>query len=186
MSPDKIYDISDDGLLRSIAKDDRNAFEEIFHRYWSRLYMFAYNILRDKDICEDFIQEIFIDLWERRNISEITNLSSYLYTAVKYKAANHFRKGKINENFIRKWVEFLGAESIEDSLEHKELSLKVEQMINQLPEQRRLIFNLSRKENLSHKEISEKLNISVRTVKNQVSAALRFIRESIGIFILFL
>ena len=186
MSPEKIYDISDKGLLNSLVKNDRDAFEEIFDRYWSRLYIFAYNVLEDKDTCEDIIQEIFISLWERRQEVIIDNLSSYLYSSVKYKIANHFRNGKITENFLGKWVKSLGAKNIEDSIEFKEISFKVEKLINELPEQRRLIFNLSKKNNLSHKEIAEKLGISVRTVKNQVSSALKFIRDSLSFLLLFI
>jgi len=93
--PNKIYDLSDESLLNSLINNDRKALEEIFNLYWSRLYFYAYKILKGKDICEDIVQEIFIDLWSRKNEINISNLSSYLYTAVNYKILNHFRKDEI-------------------------------------------------------------------------------------------
>jgi RNA polymerase sigma-70 factor (family 1) len=179
IAQEKIISITDDSLLQSLRNNDSQAFEEIFKRYWSRLFLYAYNILKDKEICEDIIQEIFADLWKRRNENIITNLSSFLYQSVKYQIFKYFRKKKVIKQYESEFNYFQSQFSLEDLAEFEELSDKIEELIEELPEKRRLIFRLSRFESLPNKEIAKKLNISLQTVKNEISKGLKYIRESV-------
>jgi RNA polymerase sigma-70 factor (family 1) len=174
----KIIDISDEGLLQSIQNGDQKSFEEIFRRYWSKLYTYAYNVLKDNEICEDIVQEIFVDLWSRRNEVTILNLSAYLYKSVKFKIYKQFRQKQYKNQFAEHFEQFHDQMNPADHQEYKDLMSKVDGLVAQMPEKRKIIFQLSRYEELSNREIAEKLKISIQTVKNEISKSLKFIRES--------
>ncbi len=188
MIPDKkIFDLSDRGLLESVSYDDQIAFKEIFKRYWSKLYIYAYNVFHDKDICEDIIQEVFSNLWTRRKSLQVENVSAYLYQSVKFQIFKQFRQRKLIDRHTSEFDNFISSHRIDESVEYEELHNRVENLISELPEQRRMIFKLSRSEELSNKEIASLLHISIQTVKNQISSALKSIRKSLkSISIIFL
>lgn len=179
MEPLNNYYQTDLELLNLIQMDDKAAFKELYKRYWSKLYVYAYNVLKEKDICEDIIQEIFVNLWERRNDVQIINISAYLYQSLKYKIFNHFRNSKYKRQLLERLNIFVEKMDISNSYEIYELTERVENIISKLPEQRRKIFRLSRNENFSNKEIAQKLGISIQTVKNQISQTLKTLRESL-------
>lgn len=170
---------TEDSSLQQIKIDDKVSLEKIYKQYWSKLYIYAFNVLREREICEDIIQEIFVDLWIKRNDIQITNLDSYLYQSVKYQIFNHFRRSKYKKQLLVKLNEVNRKYNIDDSYEKKELKIHIKDAISKLPEQRRLIFQMSRYEGLSNREISDNLNISLQTVKNQISESLKFIRKSL-------
>lgn len=187
MIPDKkIFDLSDRGLLLSVRDDDQTAFKEIYKRYWSKLFIYCYNVLHKKDVCEDIIQEVFADLWTRKKSLHIENVSAYLYQAVKFQIFKQFRQRKLIDHYSLEFDNFISDHKIEETLEYSELHNRVDKLISELPEQRRIIFKLSRNEELSNKEIASQLQISIQTVKNQISNALKSIRKSIKSFSAFL
>jgi RNA polymerase sigma-70 factor (family 1) len=174
----------EDRLPQSKKIDDIPSFKQIYRQYWSKLYIYAFNVLRERDLCEDIVQEVFIDLWAKRHEVRISNLHSYLYQSVKYQIFNHFRESKYKKQLLIKFDLIQTQYQIDESYEKQELKNQIKEVIYQLPEQRRIIFKMSRYEGLSNKEISEKLNISVQTVKNQISKSLKFIRLSLNSFYL--
>ena len=176
----------ENGSRQSIKLKDKASLEEIYKQYWSKLYVYAFNVLREREICEDIVQEIFVDLWIKRNDIQITNLDSYLYQSVKYQIFNHFRRSKYKKQLLEKLNEVNRKYKIDESYEKKELKVHIKDAISKLPEQRRLIFQMSRYEGLSNKEISDNLNISLQTVKNQISESLKFIRKSLKNLYMFL
>jgi len=183
----KIIDISDDGLAKALGNDNEVAFSELYERYWEKMFLYAHNVLRDKNMCEDIVQNVFCDLWEKRNKQHIENISSYLYESVKRQIFKKFRQKKNNKVHYQEILEFIDDSRIEQTLEFKEVNYKIEKLIMELPAQRRKIFIMSRTDELSHKEIASQLNLSVRTVKNQIGLALKFIRNSfkIAVFLFF-
>lgn len=179
MIPDSIIDLTDSGLFNLVKMGDAVAFKELFKRYWSKLYFYSYNILNEKDLCEDIVQEIFADVWLRRNEIQIDDLRNFLYQSVRNQIFKHFRRSRYKSELINQLNLFLEETGIEENFDRRELREKIDLTVSQLPEQRRMIFHLSRNEELSNKEISQKLNISIQTVKNQISKALQFIRKSV-------
>jgi RNA polymerase sigma-19 factor, ECF subfamily len=178
--------VIDKKLLQSIKLDDKTSLEKIYKEYWSKLYIYAFNVLKERDICEDIVQEIFIDLWTKRHHVQISDLNSYLYQAVRYKIFNYFRKCKYKKQLLMKFDLINMQYKIDELYEKKELKFHIKGAISRLPKQRRIIFQMSRQEGLSNKEISESLNISAQTVKNQISESLKFIRKSLkNIYLLF-
>lgn len=167
---------ADETLLTSLLKDDEDAFRQIYKRYAPRLYAAAYNLFRDKPLCEDLIQELFADLWIRRKSLNIKSLKPYLYTAVKNRVLMAMRSGRtmLNDTALEKLI---ADYATDDRLNAKELNDILNKGINSLPDKCREIFQLSRNEHLSNKEIAERLNISVKTVESQMTIALRKLRE---------
>src|SRR3989339_1311272 len=114
MIPDKkIFDLSDRGLLESVRNDDQSSYKELFKRYWSKLYIYAYNVLHDKDVCEDIIQEVFTDLWTRRKSLQVENVSAYLYQSVKFQIYKQFRQRKLIENYSFEFDNFIADNRID-------------------------------------------------------------------------
>ena len=174
----RIIDSTEYGLLESV-KLDKTSFDQIYRQYWSKLYIYAFNVLKEKEICEDIIEEIFIDLWTKKDYIRISDLNSYLYQSVKYQIFNHFRRSKYKNQLLLKLDLMSTQYQIDELYEKKELKAQIKRLISRLPKQRRLIFQMSRYDGFSNKEISENLNISLQTVKNQISKSLKFIRRSL-------
>lgn len=172
------YNKLSDAQLMGLINQGDEAFLEVYKRYWKKLYLLAYSLLEDKQACEDVIQDVFTTFWTKKDKVAISNLSHYLYQAVKFQIFNLFRNGKIAQKHIDriKVIEFVN--STEDSLNLKELEDSLQGLMSQLPDRCREIFYASRFENLSYAEISEKFNISNQTVKNQVSKALKHLKDS--------
>jgi RNA polymerase sigma-70 factor (family 1) len=154
--------------------------EEIYHKHWEEVFDAAYKRIRDVEIAQDITQEIFISLWENQKTSAIEgNLSAYFYGAVKYKVINYY-KSCVIKNKHEKELSFLKNEDRADAADNKimlnELDKQIEDAIQLLPEKMRMVFFMSRMEGKSIKEISSELNLSIQTVKNQISTALKSLR----------
>ena len=146
--------------------------------------MAAFYILHDKEACMDVVQDVFLWLWEHRQTVEIEQPRAYLKAAVKFKIANYIRNGKVKDKMIENLCR-QGQEPVEtDLLELKELSQLVRQVVQGLPEKCREIYLLSRQEQMSNKEIAERLGISVKTVEAQMTIALKRIRPVVETFML--
>ncbi|MEQ6120857.1 RNA polymerase sigma-70 factor [Reichenbachiella sp. MALMAid0571] len=176
-SPSNYNTLTDIELMR-LLQNGEEAFLEVYKRYWDKLYIYAHNLLDDKQICEDVIQDVFVDFWAKKDKVLISNLSHYLYQSVKFKIFNVFRNGKIAKKHIDRINVIKFVNNTEESLNFKELEHSLHNLLSQLPDRCREIFYASRYENLSHQEISKKFNITNQTVKNQVSKALRHLRDS--------
>ncbi|SFH51197.1 RNA polymerase sigma factor [Pedobacter insulae] len=172
---------NDEELLDLMKADDQGAFSEIYNRHWKFLYKAAYYAVKRKEDCMDVCQTVFLWLWENRKTIKVkSNLQSYLYTAVKYKIANLIRQGKIREILIEDMLAHdLQADEI-SLVEIKELKSFIAQLIDDLPEKCREVFLLSRDEHLSHRQISERLGISEKTVDDHITRALKKLRAPLG------
>lgn len=180
VSKGRAMGIIENELPHSIKLDDEAALKQIYKQYWSRLYVYAFNVLRDREICEDIVQELFIDLWERRHDVQISDLSSYLYQSVKYQIFNRLRESKHKRQLLMKLDLTSTRNEVEESYEKRELVAQIKNVISKIPQRRRIIFELSRNEGLSNKEISEHLGISLQTVKNQIWESLKLLRKSLS------
>lgn len=172
----------EDELLHSFTLEDKLSFERIYRHFWSRLYIYAFNVLRERELCEDIVQEVFAGLYEKRHDVRISDLDSYLYQSVRYQIFNHFRRSRYRKELLSE-LDLVSTQcETDNTYETQELKARIENVISKLPQQRRTIFEMSRNQGLSIKEISDKLNISPQTVKNQISEALKFIRKSLNMF----
>jgi len=185
---------SDSELVALLSQGNQQAFETLYSRHWEDLFKTAFFILRDHDSCKDIVQDIFVWIWERRNGLEIQSLKSYLKAAVKFKVANYIRSGNIRESFFDELshADYSASQATsEEMAEVKELNSLIQQAISHLPDKCREVFRLSRNESLTNQQIAERLGISIKTVENQMTIAIRRIRSEIdpitisAIFILF-
>jgi RNA polymerase sigma-70 factor (ECF subfamily) len=178
--PDKIV-MSDMQLIGRLKADDEAALTMIYRRYWASLFKAAFNILKDRQACEDIIQELFIKLWDCRTEVEISiSLKAYLYASVRYGVYRQIRTGSVRSEIFDDLIDRLHTPATHNSIEHKELLMQINQIIDTLPEKCREVYKLSREECLSHKEIALQLNISTKTVENHLTKALRELRGSLG------
>ena len=169
----------DQELLTLIKRGESTAFDEIYKRYWFRLYTYARNILNDQNTCEDIVQDIFTSLYLKRHELFITNLKSYLFQAVKFQVAKHLRRNQLSQNHISRMNTIRFANQTEELIHLQELETSLQESLSELPERCRQIFHMSRREHLSHDQIAERLNISKQTVKNQITKVLNHLRTKL-------
>lgn len=182
MSQYNLESSTDDKLIELIREtDDREAFDELYNRHWKYLFTVSFNMLRDRDESMDICQVVFLWLWEHRQTLNIkTSIRGYLYTSVKYKIANFIRKGKVRESFFDE-LKRVDIDSFqENELEVKELKILIASLVNDLPDKCKEVFQLSRNENLTHKQIAEKLGISEKTVDDHILRALKKLKTPLN------
>ena len=170
---------SDEDLTGFLKKGDITAFEEIYNRYWSRLYSAAYKRLKSREACQEIVQDLFTVFWlGRKELRIKVSLEAYLVTAVRYKVFNHIEKEMVRRNYRETLPEMSARidNSTEETIFLNDLNQQLEEEIIQLPERCRQVFELSRKEQKSNKEIALELNISEKTVENHMTKALRILR----------
>lgn len=176
MSLESIKELSDNEILELFKENKDKAFDEIFRRYWGKLYIYAIKILGNVEIGKDTVQEVFMDVWQRCDDVEIKNLNAYLYGAIRNQVSKNIRKMKFSTNHFEALNEEVSAFKADGALELKELELSINDSISKLPDRCREIFNMSRYQEYSHKEIAQKLGLSVATVDTQISRALKHLR----------
>lgn len=170
---------TDKQLVDLLKGNDEYAFTEIYHRYVEVLYGYAWNILQEEDECKDAVEEVFVWIWENRNRLHITVLKYYLLAAVKYKLLRAIQNSKRRAEIIASLPETAYA-YIEETIELQELKAVIEQFTETLPPRAREIFYLSRNEYLTNREIAAKMNISEKTVENQITITLKKLRHILG------
>lgn len=180
MYPIDFQEISDDQLLTFVKEGNHLAFQQIYNRYWEKLYSNAYNVLNDKSLSEDVLHDVFLDIWLRRDEIQIQNLYGYLFKAVRNNSLLKIR----NERFVAFNLSIIDQleqiPEIELYLNQKELKSTIDTEIKKLPARCRDIFYMSRYQNYSISEIALHFNISKRTVENQLHVALKHLRTHLG------
>lgn len=177
--------LHDEQLFLFVKNDDQEAFQEIYNRYWTLLLDMSYNFRQSQDGAEDIVQEIFVSLYQRRKTIELeVSLKAYLCKALKFKILNETRSRMVRENYQK--TIFFGPERKNDFAEQyeaKQLKTAIDRSVHQLPEKCKQAFLLSREENLSYKDISCELNISVSTVEKHIIKALKSIKGNLNLYL---
>ncbi|WP_270088191.1 RNA polymerase sigma factor [Sphingobacterium sp. SYP-B4668] len=173
-----------DAVLISLVKQrDRQAFAEIYDRYAMLIYYRINLMIRDEDTTKDLVQDLFTSIWSKSDmIREDANLGGYLYIASKNRVLKLIQKGKTKSDYLNELGRYslhINYDTVE-GIDERELMLLITQEIAKLPPKMREVFQLSRIEDLSHKEIAEKLGISEGTVRKQVQYALRILKEKLA------
>jgi len=164
-------------ILILLKSDQDAAIEYLFKKYYSYLCMIANRVLKNQQTSEDIVQEVFCDLWKKRgNFNIKSSVQYYLRKATVNKTLNYIRDNKFIYDDDSKFDYVPDSYSITANLEKKELEKKINEGIDKLPEKARMVFLLSRFEQLSYREIAEKLGISIKTVENHISKSLKLLR----------
>jgi len=168
-----------DKLLIGLKNGDKSVFETIYREYYVPLCYFCVKYVDSLSDAEEIVQEVFVKVWEKHAEVEInTSLKSYLHRSVQNSALNYIKKQKIVDKY-RQSEEGGSRTSYHDgqsSMEDAELRMVIKKAILELPEKRREIFELSRFEGMKYSKIADTLSISVKTVENQMTKALKYLR----------
>lgn len=178
------------GLIDLLAAGDGQVFEKVFKAHFKSLHAYACTLLDNEAIAEEMVQQVFYKLWERKEqVLVHTSLKAYLYRAVHNESMNHLKHRKVkstHQTYAMQQQNHQHERNAAEQLAGKELESKIREALNDLPEQCRTIFQLSRFEELKYREIAEQLSLSVKTVENQMGKALKLMRLKLADFLVLL
>ncbi|WP_394678581.1 RNA polymerase sigma factor [uncultured Sphingobacterium sp.] len=168
-------------ILERLKQGDRLAFDLVFKSYWDPLLIYLSKLVKDRTDAEDLLQNIFVNLWNKAQSSEIQHLHTWLYGAARKSALFYHRTQGNQKKLIASILDYIQVEgfSLSEQQQGKELQQIIDREIEQLPAKMKEVFILSRQEQLSYKEIAERLEISDQTVKKQISNALSILRNNL-------
>ncbi|HFC01018.1 MAG TPA: RNA polymerase sigma-70 factor [Phaeodactylibacter sp.] len=173
--------LTDQELISSLQNGKEQAMDILFRRHYSSICRAVYRILKDNNLSEDIAQEVFLGLWKKReNLNITSSVQAYLKRAAINKSLNYIRDQRIKLNDeVEMPLLSNNQSSTQQQLEADDLQKIINQTIDNLPKRCRVIFVLSRFEEMSYKEIATELNISIKTVENQISKALKILRTAL-------
>ena len=172
-------DLNEGDIASLLAKGDEKIFEQVFKSHFKNLHAYAFTMVRDEMVAEELVQNIFYKLWERpENLSISGSVAAYLYKAVRNESLNHLKHMKVRLKHQTHVLHQMKnqTDSASKKILLKELEGKLHKALQELPEQCRTIFQLSRFEELKYREIAARLKISPKTVENQMGKALKLLR----------
>ncbi|WP_047246216.1 RNA polymerase sigma-70 factor [Maribacter thermophilus] len=181
MKIEKMDNSEIENLVLRVRQSDQKAFNTLFKVLWEPMYSYACSILMNDSLAQDIVQDIWVDFWQRRQDLEIKFLKSYLYRSIRYKCYNHLRDQKFNKIQLEVANSVSVASEVDQNDDVIELSTRINSVISALPKRCQVIFRLSRINNIDNKEIANKLDISQRSVENQISFALRQLRKELAV-----
>jgi RNA polymerase sigma-70 factor (ECF subfamily) len=175
----EIDNVDDNLLVTRIRKNDKDAFKLLYRRYSKKIYFFSLKYLSDRVEAEELVQTVFINVWlNRDSLDETISVKNYIYKAAVNYIYNYLKKKAIRSRFIESEIK-KGEISSDDTYEQvyfHDLERSINSIVETLPSQQQKIFLLNREEGLTQMEIAKKLELSVRTVENQMYRALKTIR----------
>ncbi|MBN1187710.1 MAG: RNA polymerase sigma-70 factor [Bacteroidales bacterium] len=168
-------------LFNQLKKGSKAAFDELFRVYYKPLCRYCYQYVKDKDTTDEVVQEFFVRLWEQKETIAIQkSLMAYLYVSVKNTALNYLQKKNTRMSYEQAYAEMsLKKDDTENKLTSEEINALVQKGMEALPEKCRLVFYLSRNEGLTNEEIANYLNLSYKTVENQMTKAFHKLRATL-------
>lgn len=177
---------NDEQLFALLSNSDEQAFEELYERYWQKLFLVAAKRLDYQPEAEEVVQDIFFNIWKMRFELQIEKSpAAYLATAVKFQVYNRLSKRRRERRFsLTVLREQQQENNTIDQLRFTELRKLLEQTVNNLPQQCKLVYQLSRDQGYKRKEIAQKLNISEKTVANHLTRALNMLRTILHLLVI--
>ena len=173
--------ISETEWILALKEGDLVAFNHLFDRYGKRLYHFSIGYLKSAENAEEIVQEVFLRIWETRfELSAQKSIEAYLFTIARNGILNTIRKSKSEQAYLN-YTKINSGKSVllDEELNFTELEEAYNQVIEQLSPRRKEIFLLSKAQSFSNVEIAKKMNISVKTVENQMTSAISEIRKNL-------
>lgn len=181
-----IKGINDKNVIAALRAGDTRAFEKIFTLYFGRVKYFIFGLLKSGDDAEELAQDVFVRLWLKRStLDPEKSLNAFLYTMARNAAFNVMKSRLIHEAYVNECMREEGECTTEQQLVARETALIIEMTVSRMPQQRQLIYNLSRNEGIANEEIARRLGISKKTVENQLSLALKELRGVVMCLVVF-
>jgi RNA polymerase sigma-70 factor (ECF subfamily) len=178
--------LSDTILLNRMREGDSASFNTLFDRYWEMLYATVFSVCSDREVCSEIVHDIFLNIWLKREKLQIESFKAYILASARYHVFRHVKNARKNSLEYREELEYSSRVSMNDgelNIRYQDLEKSVERELAELPRRCKEIFTLSRREQLSNDEIATRLDISKRTVENQLTHALRHLRLSMKHFL---
>jgi RNA polymerase sigma-70 factor, ECF subfamily len=173
-------ELNDSYLIELLAKRDERAFEKVFKDNFKKLQSYAITIVSDENVAEEMVQNVFFKLWDRSETIHIqASIAAYLYRAVYNESCNYLKHQKVKQVFLhysKHAMSDISTEKASKKVLVTELEQRIKNALNDLPEQCRTVFQLSRFEELKYQQIADTLGISIKTVEAQMGKALRIMR----------
>lgn len=172
--------INESELLSKVAEGDQRAFRTLYDAYYNRIYAFALHLLKSGHLAEEVVQETFLKFWEQGyNLNKIINLESYLIASTRNRSLDMLRRIKLEINTdlkrVKEWSE--GHNDTEESIILNDTMRILQDAIDLLPPQQKLVYQLCQQEGLRYEEVANKLNLSTLTVQSYMKLALRNVRK---------
>lgn len=170
-------------LLALLRNGDTGAFDQLFRKYSPKLFRFALSLLKSDDDAREIVQETFFRIWNRRQeIAPDKSFKSFVFT-ISYNLMIDQLRLRLKDQEYRRFLSEnfeIGQERLSVTIDYDTLCSQIEQAVDELPDRRKTIFTLSRNAGMSHREIAEKMGVSVKTVENQINLSLKHIRMRLG------
>jgi RNA polymerase sigma-70 factor (ECF subfamily) len=178
MATESLTGLDDKRLLQLLNEGSREAFDNLYNRYWKQVLNLAYKRVGDADAAQDIAQDVFFQLWTRATESAIENFGAYLFVSVRNAVFRYFEKQSKYASLsdVAHEIETLH-ERPDSNVLYAEFLHAFEKLVHSLPEQQRIIFRMRYDEGLSTQEIADELQLSVKTVRNHLGRALATLRE---------
>lgn len=179
-------EIIDKNIFKRFKESDHKAFDSIFLSYYDRIRNFINGLIKSEEDAEELAQDIFVKLWMNRNTIDLNrSFDSYLFTIARNTTYNYLKHQLVHQSYVTDYLKNNSdyGNEIEETIFAKEINLLIEMTVDKMPSRRKDIFIYSRIKGYSNDEIAERLNISKKTVENQLSIALAELRKIIQIFI---
>ncbi|MHA4847292.1 RNA polymerase sigma factor [Flavitalea antarctica] len=178
--------LTDDALVNLLTRSDEKAFEEIYLRHWQRVFRFALGKISTQEIVEDICHDVFLSVWQRRSRVEIGNLEAYLIQAVKYSVINYYKSRVSDEKHLGVYAKTIPGDrnETEDALYFNSLQQAWLAALDALPEKTKTVFQFSRIDHLSNREIAGKLQLTEKAVEYHITKALRQLKGDLKDFFL--
>lgn len=176
-------DLSDQQLLDAFRSGNLKAYDLLFDRYFKRIYGFAFSLLKDSETARELAMDVMIRLWQKNGEIRLQQgLQAYLFKSVRNSIYNHLRKSRILTHSLDAYPEYhdISADAADATYLYGELEGIFAEKLERLSPQRKKIFEFSRIDDLTYAEIAEKMSLSVSTVRNQMSATLKYFREQMA------
>lgn len=169
---------ADEELVESLKAGKAKAFDELFQRYWGKAFEIAYGKTRSKVVAEEIVQEIFMDLWNKRHTLSIQSFPNYLFKAVKYQALNRIRSQIVHRKFWVYYKTFIpqADDTTEKTVRLHDLLHNIEKRLDHLPQKTKKIFFMNKLEGKSLKEIANILGLSEKAIEYHLSRSLKELR----------
>jgi len=184
----KLKNLTDADLLVMVRDDRMDAFEELYYRHWKKLYSFAYKRIRSKEVAEEIVQDFLTNLWSGRKTMLIkTSFEGYIYTSVRNLVLNYIAK-EARKQAYSQFIRLFKTEvdnTTEETLNVRDVYFNLQKELSYLPSKCRSVFEMSRQENKSNKEIAAQLGISEKTVESHLTKAIRRLRVNLNALLFF-
>ena len=170
----------DSTLVGSLRQGDHRAFEKLFERYAQKLFVFSLSYLKNENDAEEVVQEVFLKVWAKRSaLKTDTSFQSYLFTIAFNSIKKSFNLKAKNDQFKLELIDNLdaGQETVDFESNYQLVLEKLEQFIDAMPDRRKEIFLQRKQEGKPVKQIAEEMGVSLKTVENQITEAMHFLKR---------